>query len=71
MFEILYKKKRPKSKLLLALLTVACLENQAAPLTNEQNREKLEVILGRMEKKYNVVFVYDACNNTQRLLSNG
>ncbi|QJB33732.1 SusC/RagA family TonB-linked outer membrane protein [Chitinophaga oryzae] len=60
MFEILYKKKRPKSKLLLALLTVACLENQAAPLTNEQNREKLEVILGRMEKKYNVVFVYDA-----------
>ncbi|NML41280.1 SusC/RagA family TonB-linked outer membrane protein [Chitinophaga sp. G-6-1-13] len=60
MFEILYKKKRPKSKLLLALLTVACLENQAAPLTNEQNREKLEIILGRMEKKYNVVFVYDA-----------
>ncbi|CAL1520372.1 SusC/RagA family TonB-linked outer membrane protein [Chitinophaga sp. MM2321] len=60
MFEILYKKKRPKSKLLLVLLSLVCLESQAMPVTNEQIREKLEVILGRMEKKYNVVFVYDA-----------
>jgi TonB-linked SusC/RagA family outer membrane protein len=60
MFEILYKKKRPKSKFLFVLLSVVCLESQATPLTNEQVREKLEIILGRMEKKFKVVFVYDA-----------
>ncbi|WP_143307648.1 SusC/RagA family TonB-linked outer membrane protein [Chitinophaga vietnamensis] len=60
MFEIRNKKKRPKSKLLFVLLSLICLESQAVPANNEQDREKLEVVLNRMEKKYNIVFVYDA-----------
>lgn len=61
MFEVRYKKKRPKSRLLLLLLTVCCLQAMANPLSEEQLRtEKLEAILRKMEQKFNVVFVYDA-----------
>ncbi|RAJ08578.1 TonB-linked SusC/RagA family outer membrane protein [Chitinophaga skermanii] len=61
MLEILIKKKRPKSKVILALLTLVCVEGTAANLSHEQIRdERLEVILRKMEQKFNVVFVYDA-----------
>ncbi|MCW3467900.1 SusC/RagA family TonB-linked outer membrane protein [Chitinophaga nivalis] len=46
--------------LLCVLFTVICLESRAVSVTNEQIQEKLENVLNKMEKKYNIVFVYDA-----------